>query len=43
MDLKIAQMILVAKNKISDALCQTEYAIYINDIVKDYVLFIKIW
>ena len=42
MDLKIAQMISVAKNKISDALCQTEYSIYINEIVKDYVLFIKI-
>lgn len=42
MDLKMAQMISVAKNKISDALCQTEYSIYINEIVKDYVLFIKI-
>ena len=35
MDLKMAQMISVAKNKISDALCQTEYSIYINEIVKD--------
>ncbi len=42
MNLKIAQMIEVASNKISDALIHTEYSRYINEIVEDYVLFIKI-
>lgn len=42
MNLKINQMIETAKNKISDALAQTEYSSYINEIIEDYALFIKI-
>ena len=42
MELKIEEMIIVAKNKISDALKQTEYSSYINEIVEDYAIFIRV-
>ena len=42
MNLKIDQMISVARNKISAALEDTEYFSYINEIVEDYAIFIKI-
>ena len=41
MDLKINKMIEIAKNKISDALTSTEFSSYINEIIYDYVVFIK--
>ena len=42
MELKIEEMIIRAKNKISAALEQTEYSSYIGEIVEDYVVFIKV-
>ena len=42
MNFKIDQMVSIARNKISEALNQTEYSSHINEIVEDYVLFIKI-
>lgn len=42
MKLEIEEMIIIAKNKISTALEQTEYSSYIGEIVEDYVVFIKI-
>lgn len=42
MELKIDEMVIGARNKISAALEQTEYSSYVSEIVEDYVVFIKI-